>query len=472
MSSKIENFFIYIVQGLESALFYPLFKIENVFDGIPFLILWLACAGIFFAFKLGFANIKLFTHGFKVAMGKYYHKSDIGVVMPRQAAFATISGTVGLGNIAGVAVAISIGGPGAVIWMMIAAFFGMSTIFAEVIAGQKYRKIDENGNVFGGPFRYLQHGLADVGMKRLGLTLSVIFAIFASFGAIGASMFQTNQATAAITHNFTIFHNMDVLVALAIAILAAFVLIGGIKRIVHIADIIVPIMAGIYIISCFIIIFFNIDKLPSAFILMYKSAFGIDSVAGGMIGAILAGVQRAAFSNEAGLGTTPIAHSAAKSKYPARQASVAALTPFIDTIIICFLTGIVITTTGAYNLSDSDGVNMTLFAFGTVSKWFPTILTIAVILFAYSTVITYGYYGEKAWAHLFGKKTVNFYYGFYCLALFLAGGVVDFKTVIRITDAFVLSMAIPNLIGLYLISSVVKKESNSYLQYVKKLKVK
>ena len=378
--------------------------------------------------------------------------------------YTAVSATVGLGNIAGVAIAISLGGPGAVIWMMIAAFFGMSSKFAEVTMGHKYRKFDKNGHLLAGAFYYLEDGLKKKNMIKLGRYLGILAAICCIAGAIGAGlMFQANQSVSIVSDslNFSISAKFVFTILLAVSI--AFILLGGISRIAQIAEKIVPFMAITYVVSCLIILGSNHDQIAGAVKLMFSSAFQGDAVYGGVLGAIIQGFKRSAFSNEAGLGSAPIAHAAARTNEPVREGCVAILEPFIDTIIICFMTGIVITVTGVYqNTGLNDGVLMTKEAFATVSDWFPYILSAAVFLFAFSTMLTYSYYGQQAWIYLFGFKNIKICYLIFAFSVFV-GGMIHLGIVIDFADILFLSMAVPNLIGLYLLSGEIKEDTNKYI---------
>lgn len=458
-----------IVGAMSAVLFYKIAE-------FPLLVLWLVAGGLFFTFKLGFVNIRLFRHAIDVVRGKYSSPSDPGEVTHLQALVAAVSATVGLGNIAGVAIAVSLGGPGAVIWMVIAGFFGMSAKFAEVTMGQKYRHIDKNGKVSGGAFRYLKDGLAEMNMPKLGRALAVIFAIFCIGGSIGGgNMFQANQTVAIMTSSFGVFNDLDWAIALVMSVSVGFVLIGGIKRIAVVAEAVVPLMAFIYLSASIVVLIVNADKVPAAIVFMFKDAFSGVAVGGGVIGAIINGFKRAAFSNEAGLGSAPIAHSAAKTNEPVREGCVALLEPFLDTIVICFMTGIVITVTGVYADSPDGsipGILLTKNAFATVIDWFPMVLSVAVALFAYSTMITWSYYGERSCEYLFGKKSVRIYHVVFCVAVFLGGVINDITLIVDFSDLLLLSMAIPNLIGLYLLSGNVKLELDKYTKKLKAGKFK
>jgi AGCS family alanine or glycine:cation symporter len=458
-SSYAQIIFDVITNALDKVLFYPLF------GRMPFLVAWLFIAGIFFTLYMGFPNIRMFGHGILVACGKYSSKKDRGQITPRQAAMTAISGTVGLGNIAGVAIAVGIGGPGAVLWMVLMGFLGMSVIFSEAIASQKYRCIDKSGTVFGGPFRYLKYGLKDVGLFKFGKVLAFVFTVFFIFGAIGTPLFQSHEMVSSLTSSFEPLRNSGVIISTVVTLFTLIIMIGGIERISKVTQVLVPIMAVTYVGCCLTIIVYNFENFFSAIAIIFQDAIGLKQVGAGFIGTMVMGVRRAAFSNEAGLGTSPIAHAAAKSLYPTRQASVACLTPFVDTIIVCFLTGIVITITGAYQMN-GDGVVMTQNAFSTVSSWFPKVLSFSIALFAVSTILSYGYYGKNAWITIFGKKTQNIYIFFFCLCVFIAGE-INFSTVVKLSENLTLSIAIPNLIGMYLISKIVKKE---YKEYFAKLR--
>ncbi len=453
-----------IVGSLAKVLFYEIL-------GFPFLILWLVIGGVFFTFRLRFVNVKMFRHAISVVRGKYSSGDEPGEVTHFQALTAAVSATVGLGNIAGVAIAVSLGGPGAVVWMMIAGFFGMSAKFAEVTLGQKYRVIGEDGRVSGGAFRYLKDGLAEKGLPGLGKILAVIFAIFCIGGSLGGgNLFQSNQTVAILTDSFDVLGDLDWAIALLLTVSVGFVLIGGIKRIAVVAEAIVPFMAALYLVASIVVLVFNAEKLPGAMMFMFQDAFTGQAVGGGLLGVIINGFKRAAFSNEAGLGSAPIAHSAAKTNEPVREGVVALLEPFLDTMVICFVTGMVITVTGVYEGNSNgaiSGVLLTSSAFATVIDWFPKVLSVAVCLFAYSTMITWSYYGERSWEYLFGRRTIGIFHIIFLCVVFLGGVVDDISLVVDLSDLLLLSMAIPNLIGLYLMSGVVLDELDSYKRRLK-----
>ncbi len=464
-SGQPESALVALVQGalegfmhlLDKVLFFPVL-------GMPFLVLWLIIGGVFFTLRLGFVNIRLFGHAIAVVRGKYSSKEDKGEVSHFQALAAAVSATVGIGNIGSVAVAVTVGGPGAVVWMAIAGLLGMSTKFAEVTLGQKYREFSSKGKVSGGAFHYLQKGLAEKNLPRLGKFLALLFALCCIGGSLGGgNMFQSNQAVAMLRDTFSTSSNIDWVLSFVLAISVGTVLIGGIRRIAKVAEAVVPFMALVYISSAMIVLLMHVDALPAAFATMFSSAFTGQAVGGGIIGALITGFQRAAFSNEAGLGSAPIAHAAARTNEPVREGCVALLEPFIDTVVICFITGLVITVTGVYADSDATGAVLTSRAFSTVSDWFPYILSLAVVLFAYSTMITWSYYGERAWGYLFNNKGLRFYHILFCTATFF-GGMMELGIVIGLSDLLLLSMAIPNLIGLYILSGDVRKDMQSYTE--------
>lgn len=453
--SMLEN----VTAFMASILFFKIL-------GFPILVLWLIVGAVFFTIRLGFVNITLFGHALKVISGKYSKPDDPGEVSHFQALVAAVSATVGIGNVAGVAIAVSVGGPGAVIWMMIAGFFGMSTKFAEVTLGHKYREIDENGKVSGGAFNYLEKGLAEMNLAKLGKIMAIIFSIFCIGGSFGAgNLFQANQTVAILTGSFSMFADYKILISAILMILVSVVILGGIKRITIIAASVVPLMAFIYVTACIVVLIMNSHLVADAIKFMFADSMSGQAAGGGLLGAIITGFQRSVFSNEAGLGSAPIAHSAAKTKEPVRAGCVAILEPFIDTMVICMMTGVVITVTGVYQGNENaelSGVLLTSKAFESVISWFPIVLSIAVALFAYSTMITWSYYGSQAWEYLFGSKTLIIYNILFCVMVFFGGILNDIALIVNFSDLLLLSMAIPNLIGLYLMQNKVKAELDKY----------
>lgn len=439
----------------------------------PLIVGWLILGGLVFTLYLGFINLRGFAHGFRLLRGDFSSKRDAGPgeVSHFQALTSAVSGTVGLGNIAGVAVAITIGGPGATFWMVLAGLLGMSTKFVECTLGVKYRLEKADGTVSGGPMYYLSRGIAEnyPGMKWFGWKLAIIFAICTMLGAIGAgAMFQANQAYSQLL-NVTggaegPLAGNALWFGLAYAALAGAVVLGGITRIGSVTAKLVPSMAVLYVLGCLFVILTNIGQLPGAIGAIFTGAFTGEGAVGGIIGALIVGFRRAAFSNEAGLGSSAIAHSAVKTRDPVTEGFVALWEPFIDTVVICTMTALVIIITGQYLVAGGgDGVQLTSNAFGSVVSWFPYVLTFAVLLFAFSTTITWGYYGAKAAAFM-ARENKGVLYGFKIFYLFTAvlGCTLQLSSLVDIADALLFIMAIPNLIGVYLLMPVVKRELNAY----------
>ena len=371
---------------------------------VPIVVIWLVFGAIYFTFRMRFINVRGFKHAIGLVKGDYDDPNDKGEVSHFQALTTALSATVGLGNIAGVAIAISVGGPGATFWMIVAGLLGMSTKFVECTLGVKYRKLDENGEVSGGPMYYLRDGLAKYNMARFGKFLAILFAILCVGGSFGGgNMFQANQAYAQLAGQFPALAGNGPMFGLILAILVGTVIIGGIKSIANVTEKIVPFMALLYVGTALIIILMNITEVGSVFALIIKGAFAPDAALGGVIGVLIQGFRRAAFSNEAGIGSASIAHSAAKTNEPVSEGIVALLEPFIDTVVICTMTALVIIFTGMYNVPGLEGAQMTSNAFGSVFSWFPYLLVIAIFLFAFSTMISWSYYGLKAWEFLLVK---------------------------------------------------------------------
>ena len=457
-----ESIFQNIVNVLNLLIY---FKIGGE-NGIPFIVLWLIAGGIFFTLRMGFINVRGFKHAIDVVRGKYDDEEDEGDVSHFQALAAALSGTVGIGNIAGVAIAIRMGGPGAAFWMTVAGFFGMSSKFAECTLGQKYRIIKPDGTVGGGPMYYLSRGLSSIGMNRIGKGLGILYAISCAIATMGAgNMFQANQAYAAVSNVLPFFENYAWLFGIILVCIVGLVILGGIERIGAVAGILVPLMAVIYTIACVWVMLVKFTSIPAAIGTIITSAFNPQAVAGGAIGAIIIGFQRAVFSNEAGIGSAAIAHSAAKTDEPVREGIVALLEPFIDTMFICNLTAIVIVLTGVYadpSAAELDGARLSAASFETVIGWFPYVIAIAGFLFAISTMISWSYYGQLAWAYLFGDRTVNIYKVLFLLCGYI-GTVINLGLVLEFSDIVLLAMSLPNLLGCFLLSGVVARELNNYM---------
>ncbi len=495
-AESVSSMFIPIVSFLDKVLFFDPFtafydnRVEDK-DGnyvlnpngtpqtikIPFLVVWLVIGALFLTLRLGFINLRGVKHSFDLVRGNYDDPSAPGQVSHFQALATAVSGTVGLGNIAGVAVAITAGGPGATFWMILAGFLGMSVKFVECTLGVKYRDISPDGNVYGGPMNYLSKGFAERGFGGLGRVLSVIYAVVVILAAFAAgSMFQSNQAAAQVANTFSDFDPSIVKLAtgVVIAILVFIVIVGGIQSIAKVTDKVVPAMAGMYILMCLGVIFNNIENVGVAFKLIFDGAFSSDAMYGGFLGVMIQGFRRAAFSNEAGLGSASIAHSAAKTNHPVSEGFVALLEPFIDTIVVCTLTALVLIFSGVYTDGSVSGSAMTAKGFETVFGSVSNVLiTIAIFLFAFSTIVTWSYYGVKASAYLFGdSKSVNlgFKVIFVCTVVF--GAVIGLGAVIDFADMMFLSLALPNLIGLYLMSGEVASDLKNYLSKIKSGEIK
>jgi alanine or glycine:cation symporter, AGCS family len=447
--------------------------------GIRWIVVWLAIGALFFTFYLGFINIRGFKHSIDLVRGKYSDPSNPGEVSHFQALTTALSGTVGLGNIAGVAVAISVGGPGATFWMILAGLFGMSSKFAECTLGVKYRDEYEDGRVAGGPMFYLSKGLAEKGMGGLGKVLAIFFSICCIGGAIGGgNMFQANQSYAMLVKatggESSFFVQMPWLYGLVLAILVGIVIIGGIRSIAKVTSKLVPLMAIIYVTAALIIIFSHISEVPAAFSAIINGAFSPEGVVGGAIGALIQGLQRAAFSNEAGIGSASIAHAAVKTKEPVTEGFVALLEPFIDTVVICTMTALVIIITGAHGANpELSGVELTSAAFSSVIPWFDYILALSVILFAYSTMLSWSYYGTRAWAYLFGHtKIAELTFKLIFCFFVIVGSMMGISNVIDFSDSMIFSMSLANILGLYILAPVIKEELNNYWEKLKSGKIK
>lgn len=436
---------------------------------VPLIVLWLIAAAIIFTVYFGFLNFKGMTHAIKVIKGDFSDPNDPGEVSHFQALTTALSGTVGLGNIAGVAIAVSIGGPGATFWMIVAGLLGMSTKFLECSLGVKYRTIDSTGQVRGGPMFYLRDGLAQLGFRKTGKVLAYFFAVCCVIASLcGSNMLQSNQAfmqfSIAIGSEHHFFSDKGWLFGSILACIIGFVIIGGIKSIAKVTEKIVPLMAGMYLCAALFILIWHIEKIPHAISLIFQGAFVAEGVAGGIIGVIIQGFKRATFSSEAGVGAASIAHATAATKEPIREGYVALLEPFIDTVVICTITALVIVITGAYTSVDGiDGVALTSRAFASVISWFPYLLSLAVLLFAISTMISWAYYGSIAWGFIVGhSKFKDISYKLIFCLFTAVGASVSLESVIAISDSMFFSMAIANIIGLYLLAPQIKQDLKRY----------
>ncbi|MCX8229644.1 MAG: alanine/glycine:cation symporter family protein [Planctomycetota bacterium] len=484
LSTAIDNATGAIVEVLASVFFYDIHPGEN--EEIPLVVAWLVVGAIFLTLRMGFINLRGFVHAIQVTRGKFDNPADEGEVSHFQALASALSATVGLGNIAGVAIAVSIGGPGAIFWMILAGFLGMSSKFVECTLGQKYRETRPDGRVMGGAMFYLSNGLKEKGMGKLGKVLAVMFAVLCIGGSFGGgNTFQVNQSLNALQETIPWFADHRAVYGLIMTALVGVVILGGIKRIAATAEKIVPAMCGIYVAACLYILIVKADVVPAAFGTIFDSAFTATAGYGGFIGVLVQGFKRAAFSNEAGVGSAAIAHSAAKTEYPVREGIVALLEPFIDTIIVCTMTGLVIVITGAYSsetlvdgqavfapyLTNANGAGLTSVAFGSVISWFPAVLAAAVVLFAFSTMISWSYYGERCWAWLFGDGSSLIYRVLFLVMTFL-GSIITSQNVLDFGDLMILGMAFPNILGLYILSGGVREDLNSYWKKLKSGKLK
>jgi len=505
---KINSFFVPVVDIIGTVVMFDIFAAAHIYDPviydkkgkaltnpngtekkmkIPFIVVWLVFGAIYFTFRMGFVNIKGFKHAIQLVQGKFDDPNHKGEVSHFQALATALSATVGLGNIAGVAVAITIGGPGATFWMIVAGLLGMSAKFTEVTLGVKYRKIDKDGQVSGGPMYYLSRALEKKNMKGLGKVLAAVFAVLVIGGSLGGgNMFQANQAFSQIASQIPALEGKGAFFGVGLAIIVGIVVIGGIRSIAKVTEKIVPFMAGLYVLAALVIIGVNISNIGNAFGLIFEGAFAGSALKGGVIGVLIVGFQRAAFSNEAGVGSASIAHAAVKTDEPVSEGLVALLEPFIDTVVICTLTALVIIFSGYYDPEVANGLvgtDLTSAAFASVISWFPYVLTVAVFLFAVSTMISWSYYGLNGFRYLFGnlfgnkKVTKNLYvsslvYYVIFLGFIVVGASSSLGAVIDFSDMMILSMGFPNIIGLLILAPEVKADLKDYFQRVKEGKIK
>jgi len=470
LDERIETLLAPLTGWVERVILFPT-PIPGSDAQMSFVVLWLIVAALVFTFYFRFINLRGLVHGFRLIRGDYNDPKAAGEVTHFQALATALSGTVGLGNIAGVAIAVSVGGPGAVVWMMLAGFLGMSSKFVECTLGVKYRSVNADGSISGGPMWYLSRGLAERGpaLATLGKVCAVVFAIFCVGGSFGgANMFQSNQSFQQIVGVTggaeSWFADKAWLFGLIMAFFVALVIIGGIRSIARVTSKIVPLMGAIYITAGLVVIGVHIDQVPAALALMFSSALGVSSVAGGMLGVLAIGFQRAAFSSEAGIGSAAIAHSAVQTNEPVSEGVVALYEPFVDTIIVCTITALVIIISGVYvDGSGMSGVELTSEAFASAISWFPYVLAVAVILFAYSTMLAWSYYGLKSWTYLFGETgAAEYTYKALFLLFVIAGASMQLGAVIGFSDAMILAMAFPNLLGIYFLLPTVRRELDRY----------
>tara|TARA_R110001583_G_scaffold15052_4_gene62382 strand:- start:3964 stop:5559 length:1596 start_codon:yes stop_codon:yes gene_type:complete len=501
LDEKIDEVFGGATGWFVNFIFYQIPFSENI--KVFWVLFPLIIGATYFTIYFKFINFRGFFTSINIVRGKYddldHHESLIaagdstpggdaietiaiegheGEVSHFQALTAALSATVGLGNIAGVAIAVSIGGAGATFWMILAGFLGMASKFVECTLGVKYRDIAEDGTVYGGPMYYLTKGLKAKGLGGLGKILAALFAIFVIGGSFGGgNMFQVNQAFQLVESitggENSFFYGRGWLFGLIMAIFVGIVIIGGIKKIAKVTDKIVPFMVVIYVAASLFVLIAKYDMIGNAFIQIFEGAFSPEGVVGGAIGVLVQGFRRAAFSNEAGIGSASIAHSAVKTKYPASEGMVALLEPFIDTVVVCTMTALVLIITGNVaaenaSLNDAQAILLTSGAFASVISWFPYVLTVAVVLFAFSTMISWSYYGFQGWAYLFGRsKKMEYTYKIIFCIFVIIGAAASLGSVIGFSDAMIFAMMVPNMVGLVILAPKVKEELKKYMKVIK-----
>lgn len=476
---SVDSFFEnYLVKPLDAVLFFDFGTKERFGVSIPFVVVWLLFAGIFLTIRMGFINVRLFGHSIDLIRGRYDRKEDRGDVSHFQALASALSGTVGLGNIAGVSIAIGTGGPGATFWLIFFGLIGMTTKFAECALAVMYRTTDEKGNILGGPMVYLRKGLEAKGLGSLGKVLAFAFAILCIGGSFGGgNSYQVAQSLNAFQAEpaFEFLKTAPWIYGLLMVLAVGVVIIGGIKSIGNFAGIVVPFMCGAYLIMCLTIIGANYQQIPTAALEIVQGAFAPSALYGGFFGVLVIGAKRACFSNEAGAGSAAIAHSAAKTQEPVSEGIVALLEPFIDTVVVCTLTGLMIVITGVYKLPEvqqmaaaNQGSMITLQAVTQNASlaWFKYVLYVAIFFFAYSTCVSWSYYGERCFVWLFGQKS-SLIYKFLFLGFTLLGSIVKPVNILEFSDMMILTMAIPNLLGVFILSNEIYKHLQIYIGKLK-----
>lgn len=456
----MNNFsFQHVFEQFTDALASVVFFAFNLNDTeIPLVLLWLIGGALFFTVALGFINIRGFSHA--IGLVKNNKTSGVkGEITPFQALSTALSGTVGTGNIAGVALAISLGGPGATFWMIIAGLLGMSTKFVECTLAVKYRQINPDGSVSGGPMFYIKAAFDKCNLPLIGSILAIAFSVFVIFGSAG--FVHVNQGFVQV-QSVTGFSNAWLFGAIY-ALLVGLVIIGGLKSIAKVTSKLVPLMCAIYLFAAFAVMTVHFTEIPAAFALIVSSAFTPEAGYGGFIGVLIQGFRRAAYSNEAGVGSSPIAHAAAQTKNPISQGFVGLLEPFIDTVVICTITALVIILTGAYQTAGLDGVQITSSAFASVFTWFPWVLMVALLLFGFSTVVSWSYYGLTGWRYIFGtgKQATAIYKVLFCLIVSI-GAVPNIMAVFNFIDSMIFLMAVPNILALYMLLPEVRRDLALY----------
>jgi AGCS family alanine or glycine:cation symporter len=467
LSATIDGLFGQYLVGPIAAVFF-----WNIpFLNMPLVVAWLLAGATFLTVKMGLVNVRMFRHAIDLVAGKYDDEGSEGEVTHFQALSAALSATVGLGNIAGVAIAVALGGPGATFWMILVGLLGMSAKFTECTLGQAYRVRRSDGRIMGGAMYYLSEGLAEQGRGKLGKVLAVLFCILCIGGSFGGgNAFQVSQSMNQIQTVIPFFAANPWVYGLVMTAAVAVVILGGIQRIATVAEKVVPVMCTVYVLACMYILMVNYSAIPGAVTAIIDGAFNVDAVEGGFIGVLVIGVKRAVFSNEAGVGSAAIAHAAAKVKHPVEEGIVALLEPFIDTVVVCTMTALVIVITGAWNDPDAayvaareagQGGALTSLAMSSVIPFFKYILAVAVVLFAFSTMISWSYYGERCWAWLFGDKSSLVYRLVFLVFAFL-GSIVTAGNVLDFSDLMILGMAFPNILGILLLSGRVRGLLDDY----------
>jgi len=445
----------------------------DVFPGepdMPFMVAWLVVGAVFLTVRMGFINFKMFRHAYLILRGKYQAPGAEGEVTSFQALTTALSATVGLGNIAGVAIAVGIGGPGAVFWMIVAGLLGMTSKFTEATLAQMYREKRADGHLMGGAMEYLSRGFAEKGMAKVGKILAILFCVLAIGASLGGgNAFQVSQSLSAIQQQIPSLVGDPWIYGVVMGLMVGVVIIGGIRRIAHTAEAIVPLMVLIYLLACLWIIIGHASEVPKVIGLIFSKAFSLEAGLGGLIGVLVQGFKRAAFSSEAGIGSAAIAHATARVKYPVRQGIVALMEPFIDTVVICTMTALVILLTGVYAdaqytplIEANKGAALTSAAFGMVISWFPIVLSVSVVLFAYSTMIAWSYYGERCWTYMFGEKS-SLAYRIIFVIFVVIGSMTSATNILEFSDLLILAMAFPNFIGLYLLHGKVREALAEYM---------
>jgi len=469
-----EVFGTYVVAPLSTLLFFDFGTGRLLGSPIPFIVAWLFVGAVYCTIRMNFINVRGFWHAIRVTTGAYDDPTKPGEVSHFQALASALSGTVGLGNIAGVAIAVCSGGPGTIFWLIVAGLLGMSSKFVECTLGQMYRKVAPDGTVSGGPMHYLADGLAELGLASFGKVLAALFAVMCIGGALGGGcIFQVKQSIGAIQRELPFLYNYPWVYGLFLAAITGIVIVGGIRRIASTADKVVPFMCALYVITSLYILAARYQEIPDAFWQIVDGAFTPGALYGGFIGVMVMGIQRAAFSNEAGMGSASIAHSAAKTSRPVSEGMVSLLEPFIDTVVVCTMTGLVIVITGAFDRTDPtfgplindpagiDGAAITSLAFSGEVDWFRYILCLSVFLFAYATMIAWSYYGERCATQLFGPRA-SIPFKLLFLVFVVLGSIISAKHVLDFSDLMILSMGFPNLVGLFLLSGKVKRALDGY----------